>query len=288
MVSEEIGNYKRGEDGASLVYPVFSRRSGGLSLGINLFPNRKQCNFDCPYCEVSESVTGTVFDLNHLDRALKDFFEHSYPEYWAGVQIKDICISGNGEPTISPHLAQALELCAECRRRYASMVGSSELVIITNSTGFLNQGVSDLLARYVEREALKIWAKLDSGTQDGFSAFSRSEYGLEDIVDGIRSFAVRQPIILQTMLCRLSGKAPGVKEAEAYAAILNGLLAYKAKIEAIQLYTVARSTVDTSIQALSDSEILEYATLLKTMLKNYNSPPILLFGRDGAFKADRE
>ena len=33
------------------VYPVLSRRSGGLSLGINLNPD-KVCNFDCIYCQV--------------------------------------------------------------------------------------------------------------------------------------------------------------------------------------------------------------------------------------------
>ena len=35
-----------------LIYPVVSRRSGGLSLGVDLFPDRKTCNFDCPYCEI--------------------------------------------------------------------------------------------------------------------------------------------------------------------------------------------------------------------------------------------
>ena len=32
-------------------YPVISRRSKGVSLGVNLNPN-KVCNFDCVYCEV--------------------------------------------------------------------------------------------------------------------------------------------------------------------------------------------------------------------------------------------
>lgn len=37
------------------VYPVISRRSGGLSVGINLNPD-KVCNFDCVYCEVDRKT----------------------------------------------------------------------------------------------------------------------------------------------------------------------------------------------------------------------------------------
>ena len=33
------------------VYPVLSRRSGGISIGVNLNPD-KICNFDCIYCQV--------------------------------------------------------------------------------------------------------------------------------------------------------------------------------------------------------------------------------------------
>ncbi|MDD3980972.1 MAG: hypothetical protein RBT72_01105 [Spirochaetia bacterium] len=286
MLSEEIVNHKRGEDGASLVYPVFSRRSGGLSLGINLFPDRKRCNFNCPYCEVSETVTGSGFAEGQLAIALEDFFERRYPKYWQEMPIKDICISGNGEPTVSAHLAEALELCAECRRRYAAAAGSSELVLITNSTGFLNKDVSALLSRYCQAENLKIWAKLDSGTPEGFSALSRSEYKLEDIVDGIGRFAAEQPILLQTMLCSLNGRAPGEKEVAAYAAILKSLLSRKAKIEAVQLYTVARSPSDPSVQALSDGEIHDFAAQLGALIGG--GLPILLFGREGPLETDQD
>ena len=36
------------------VYPVLSRRSHGLSVGINLNPD-KICNFDCIYCQVDRT-----------------------------------------------------------------------------------------------------------------------------------------------------------------------------------------------------------------------------------------
>ena len=36
------------------VYPVLSRRSGGISIGVNLNPD-KICNFDCIYCQVDRT-----------------------------------------------------------------------------------------------------------------------------------------------------------------------------------------------------------------------------------------
>ncbi len=36
------------------VYPVISRRSKGLSIGVNLNPD-KVCNFDCVYCCVDRT-----------------------------------------------------------------------------------------------------------------------------------------------------------------------------------------------------------------------------------------
>ena len=38
------------------VYPVLSRRSQGVSIGINLNPD-KVCNFDCVYCQVDRTTT---------------------------------------------------------------------------------------------------------------------------------------------------------------------------------------------------------------------------------------
>ncbi len=47
-----MGERRPDREAGRLVYPVVSRRSGGLSLGVNLFPEAKLCSFDCPYCEV--------------------------------------------------------------------------------------------------------------------------------------------------------------------------------------------------------------------------------------------
>src|SRR5688572_26115790 len=46
--------HQRRFDDNRFVYPVLSRRSRGLSIGVNLNPD-KVCNFDCIYCQVDRT-----------------------------------------------------------------------------------------------------------------------------------------------------------------------------------------------------------------------------------------
>jgi histidinol dehydrogenase len=101
-----IENHRSREEGL-LVYPVHSRRSGGLSLGINLFPDRKICAFDCPYCEVFPFKTGARFELETMKSGLVHALQEAEAQ---NIAVRDICFSGNGEPTLSTHFPQALEV----------------------------------------------------------------------------------------------------------------------------------------------------------------------------------
>ncbi len=58
------------------VYPVISRRSRGVSIGLNLNPD-KACNFDCVYCQVDRTVPPAVrkVDLVVLERELTTLLE---------------------------------------------------------------------------------------------------------------------------------------------------------------------------------------------------------------------
>ena len=65
IIIGSIENHRAREKG-TLVYPVYSRRSQGLSMGINLFPDHKQCSFNCPYCEVFPFKTDSMFSLEGM------------------------------------------------------------------------------------------------------------------------------------------------------------------------------------------------------------------------------
>src|SRR6476646_2239078 len=53
--------------GNRFVYAVISQRAHGLSIGINLNPD-KCCNFDCAYCEVNRTLPAgdSLVDLDVL------------------------------------------------------------------------------------------------------------------------------------------------------------------------------------------------------------------------------
>jgi histidinol dehydrogenase len=287
-------NHDRGRTRDALVYPVFSRRSRGLSVGINLFPDRKFCNFDCPYCEVLPPMIAAPavvpaagsardFDLSRLEADLETFFTKDYPAVWAPEPVRDLCFSGNGEPALSPHLEAALELCARMRRRHAP-AARADIVIITNGTGFLDEACSAMLHDFALRERLAFWVKLDSGSQEGFSAYSRSAFDIEGILAGIARFASKTPVVIQTMVCGFHGRMPGEEEARDYARRLDQLLDASALIDAIHLYTLARMPAEDFVVALGDEQLLDYANRVRSFLRHPEAAPVTCFGSRGAIE----
>src|SRR4051794_40604881 len=129
------------------VYPVISRRSKGLSIGVNLNPD-KVCNFDCIYCCVDRTVPATIreVDLEMLGDELKHMLElvtsgelfQQAPFDATPVHLRrlnDIAFSGDGEPTSFPKFEDACELSASLLQQ-AGLEQSVKLVVITNATLF--------------------------------------------------------------------------------------------------------------------------------------------------------
>src|SRR4051812_39655148 len=128
------------------VYPVISRRSHGLSIGVNLNPD-KICNFDCIYCCVDRTeMPGKMdVDLGMLQEELDHMVDLAATgEIWklppfdqtapALRRINDIAFSGDGEPTSYAKFQEACALAAESLQRHA--LSDVKLVVITNATLF--------------------------------------------------------------------------------------------------------------------------------------------------------
>ena len=126
--------HDRDSAGLTYVYPVVSRRAGGVSVGVNLNPNNA-CNWRCVYCQVPGLVygKGPPIDLGLLSEELStmltaltegDYMERHVPP--DARRLNDVAISGNGEPTSSPDFEAAVRtivevldergLCAEAER----------------------------------------------------------------------------------------------------------------------------------------------------------------------------
>src|SRR5262249_31384372 len=130
----------------TFVYPVLSRRSGGISVGINLNPD-KACNFDCIYCQVDRSrapqerfveIPKLLAELESVLRGLgqggalwsEPEFASLPPEKRA---VKDIAFSGDGEPTTFKNFHEVVTRCVEVKERLGFI--EPKVVLITNATG---------------------------------------------------------------------------------------------------------------------------------------------------------
>jgi histidinol dehydrogenase len=273
-----IENHRFREEGA-MVYPVYSRRSRGLSVGINLFPGSKACSFDCLYCEVFPFKNDIEFSFEIMESGLRRVLGEAAER---GETVRDICFSGNGEPTLSPHFIQAAEACLRIRDE---LVPAADLVVISNGTGLLNGDAihtsSDVFAFLRDAAGgvphLKLWLKLDTGTEGWYRQMNRSAMPFADLTAKIREFAACAPLIIQTILCAVAGNPPPPEDAAAWEALVLDL---PPGLMAVQLYGKARPPPqDPLASALPDAFLEDRAASLreKFRLKFPEPPPVEVF-----------
>jgi wyosine [tRNA(Phe)-imidazoG37] synthetase (radical SAM superfamily) len=264
-----VTNHRKREKGV-IVYPVYSRRSAGLSIGINLFPDKKSCPFDCPYCEVFPFSSKAVFSLEQLEDDLCRAISGAQKQ---NTIIKDICFSGNGEPTLSPAFPNALKLAEDIRAKNAP---SARLVVITNGAGLLQPRIFSLLKEYASLSSTDIWLKVDAGTEDWYNKINRCAIPFEKLIAVIKEFVSCAVVTIQTMLCAINGEQPSETERQAWESLVCGLAANTKKsvnnidgkmtnaIRKIQLYGKARSAPEDPLASqLAENYLEERAASLR-------------------------
>lgn len=256
-------------------YPVISRRSRGLSLGVNLNPD-KICNFDCVYCEVDRLTEPKRRDLDPdlltqelsllLDLATSGEiyaippFDSARPEQR---RLNDIALSGDGEPTTAREFPDVIARIAALKQdRGLDLV---KLVLITDSSRLqapeVVRGLETLMANQGE-----IWAKLDAGTEAFYQEICRTKVPFDRILDNLLATARRWPILIQTLFLSWNGAGPSAAEFEAYCGRLESILAQGGQLQAIQLYTVARPTPEPEARPLPRLEMDALAASLRSRL----------------------
>jgi wyosine [tRNA(Phe)-imidazoG37] synthetase (radical SAM superfamily) len=232
------------------VYVVVSPRARGLSIGVNLNPD-KQCNFDCPYCEVNREARAQdlVLDVDtmaaELERTLrfvKDGRLRELPLYSQVppelLQLRHVALSGDGEPTLCPRFAQAVQ--AVIHVRAVGQFPFFKIVLITNASGLDQPEVQDGLRIFTSMD--EIWAKLDAGTQAYMDKVNRAQLPLEKILANILATARRFPITIQSLFPSLKGQPPPEAEIEQYVQRLKELKEAGAQISLVQIYSATRPT----------------------------------------------
>jgi len=237
--------------GNRFVYAVISPRARGLSIGVNMNPD-KNCNFDCKYCEVNRLLSSPepILDMEamatELQRTLcliqlgklKSLSPYTnVPEDL--LQLRHVALSGDGEPTLCPNFLDAVRTIIHVRA--LGRFPFFKIVLVTNATGLDLRGVQDGLKLFTPED--EIWAKLDAGTQTYMDRVNHPDCSLDKILENILLVARQRPVIIQTLFMLLDHEEPSAEEIEQYTQRLRDLKNYGAQIPLVQIYSAKRPTV---------------------------------------------
>ncbi|GAB6074741.1 radical SAM protein [Nautilia lithotrophica] len=149
--------------------PVASRRFG-MSLGVDLSPDKKRCNFDCIYCELEPAKPVVIYDnppdpeeiLNEIKQAVKKF------------DFEVLTITSNGEPTLYPYLDELIDKIKE-----------HKLLILSNSSTIHNKNIQNTLCKF---DIVKL--SLDAVTPKIFKKIDRphKSIDIDKIIEGMIEF----------------------------------------------------------------------------------------------------
>jgi wyosine [tRNA(Phe)-imidazoG37] synthetase (radical SAM superfamily) len=251
------------------VYPVISRRSRGLSIGINLSPTAL-CNFQCIYCQIGRDMAETAIpapvppiDLELLGRELRAtielatsgrlFEESPFREVpFEKRRLNDLAFSGAGEPTMAPEFAEAVNLAGEIRE--TDCPESTKLVLITNATLLHTPRVRKALEVLAAHHG-EIWAKLDAGTPEAYDRILRSRVPFERILENLAETARWFPLVIQSLFMKIREAPPPEAEIDAYCRRLREILDCGGSIQVVHAYTVARSTAEAWVAPLERPQL---------------------------------
>lgn len=256
---------------SSIIFgPVYSRRFG-KSLGIDLSPSKKQCNFDCLYCELEpaktmdhyEDVISVAEVMEALKKALKE-----HPD------VDFITLTANGEPTLYPHLSELIDEIDKIK-------GETKTLILSNAGTIDDPGVQEALLKLDE-----VKLSLDCATQSCLKKLDRAHPGIEveKIKAGMLTFKSRYqgPLVIEILLVKtLNDKPEEIAQLNAYLLKLQPtridlgtidrppaydvkplsyeeMLAVSRQFDAsLPLYIVSRKKAEASASHYTNEEILE-------------------------------
>ncbi|MBK1679889.1 radical SAM protein [Rhodocyclus tenuis] len=257
-----IVDHRRDSAGLLYVYPVVSRRAGGVSVGINLNPNAA-CNWACLYCQVPDLKRGgpPPLDLPRLERELRgflgdvlngDFLQRHVPE--ASRRLVDIAFSGDGEPTTAAEFAEAVVL-VERVLADLGLLGNLVVRLITNGSQLHRPAVREGIAR-IGACGGEVWFKLDRATTQGAQLVNGAQRTPQQTRTALLACAELAPTWVQTCWFALDGEAPGAAEEGAYLALIGEL---REKIRGVHLYGLARPSQQPEAKRLSPLALEDFA-----------------------------
>ncbi len=272
-----IFNHDRNIFNSKYIYPVVSRRSMGLSLGINLNTNNA-CNWQCIYCQVSDLTRGKPekIDLklleNELDQWLDEIVNGTFLNECAShkVDFKDIAFSGNGEPTATPEFEAIVKIVLEKIDKF-QISKTIKLRLITNGS-YLNKKNIQLSLKHMKSVDHEVWFKIDHVNPKDAKKINRINLSIASLRKNLKNSLSISPTIVQTCLLKINRELPSNNFVNEY---IKFLRPYASQLKAIHLYSMVRppqQKTDLQIEALDKSElqiIADKMNVLKTKIECY-------------------
>jgi len=260
-----IEDHRRDSAGMTYVYPVVSRRAGGVSIGVNLNVN-SACNWACIYCQVENLKRGSPppVDLACLRRELDiflaealdgDFMTRSVPS--EARRLEDIAFSGNGEPTCAAEFAEAV-IVARDALTARQLLPQVRLRLITNGSQLHRAEVQRGIAILGESGG-EVWFKLDRADAKATRMINGVATKPEKMLTNLRRCIKLAPTWLQTCWFGLDGSAPSAEERKAYCDLIGNVAS---EIAGIHLYGLARPSMQAQafrLTRLAQDELESFA-----------------------------
>jgi wyosine [tRNA(Phe)-imidazoG37] synthetase (radical SAM superfamily) len=250
-------DHNRNITGMTYVYPVVSRRAGGVSVGINLNPNNA-CNWHCVYCQVPNLSRGgpPPIDLAQLERELRQLLHDILHGAFMALHVpadlrvfKDIAFSGNGEPTSAKEFPAAVALVARVMADLG-LVRQIKVILISNGSLIAQARVQKGLAALAELDG-EIWFKIDSALPAGTARINGLRQDPERVLRRLASAARLCRTRVQTCVFATDGRSPSDTETRAYLAFLKRALAAGIPLAGVLLYGLARPSLQAGAEHLS-------------------------------------
>ena len=249
-----IEDHRRDSAGMRYVYPVISRRAGGVSVGVNLNVNNA-CNWACVYCQVDNLTRGgpPPIDLDLLERELTAFLEDALHGDFMVRQVpadaqrlEDVAFSGNGEPTSAAEFPEAVLRVRSVLQRYG-LAGKLPVRLITNGSMLHRPGVQEGI-RVLGELGGEVWFKVDRASAAEVAAINGVPLEAEKVRRNLTQCAGLAPTWVQTCWFALDGQAPDAAARDAYCALLEPLAA---SLAGVHLYGLARPSLQPAAPRLT-------------------------------------
>jgi wyosine [tRNA(Phe)-imidazoG37] synthetase (radical SAM superfamily) len=259
-----VEDHNRDVSGLTYIYPVVSRRAGGVSIGINLNINNA-CNWRCVYCQVPNLTRGTPppIDLALLEKELRGFLnELLHGNFMSEFvdekdrHLMDIAFSGNGEPTSAKEFPEVLGIAEKVLNEFNLLNPASPNPILPNPIKVRLITNGSLMDKAKVLESMKnlaningeVWFKVDAGTSEGIAKINDVNISISSVIKRLKACAGNCPTFVQTCMVAIDGQVPSEQEIDAYIALLAQV---KSEIKGVHLYGLARPSMQAEAPRLS-------------------------------------